>query len=85
MNSENIVFDTLPDVLIEYLYDIVVQNSEVESIRLIPMKLGSSTIQEIIIEAHGDTERRRAFGFTPVHARFKVLRNESEIPALIAA
>jgi hypothetical protein len=85
MSNRNNIIDTLPDVLMDYLRTIVKADSNIQFVRLIPMKLGYGIVQEIILEAQGNAEFRRVFGFTPVDTRLQVIRNENVMPLLVAA
>ena len=85
MGNGNNVIATLPDVLMDYLYNIVGTDSNVQFIQLVPAKLGYGIVQDIILEAKGNSEYKRVFGFTPVNVRLKVIRNENAFPLLVAA
>jgi hypothetical protein len=85
MVTANRMTDMIPEVLMDYLRDIIAADGKVRFIRLIPVKLGYGAVQEIILESESGAESRKAFGFTPVNSRFQVIRNYDTPPLLIAA
>ena len=84
MTLDGIIKNTLPSVLVEYLFKVVRERTSVYGIRLVPEKLGSGEIQDILLETADGTTMLRVFGFSPVTSELKVERSTDKITLLAA-
>ena len=78
INVESRIRGVIPDVVIDFLRGIVKKDDTLKTILLVPAKLSSTYIQEIICENEDGTNTRRAFGFDPVYAMLNVLHTNGE-------
>jgi hypothetical protein len=84
MIKKNSVMALLPEVLTDYLGEILDLDSEVKLIKLVPVRFGSGVVQEIVLQGRSGSETRRVFGFTPVNTSLVVNREENLISLLAA-
>ena len=80
MGTLNNATASIPDVLMDYLRNLIGADGSIQFIRLVPAKLGYGLVQEIILEMRGKVESRRLFGFTPIDTRLQVIHNENAMP-----
>lgn len=85
ITSNPFVESTVPQVLLNYLHELLEQKADVQKIVLTSRKLGDHAIQEICLETASGTVTRRVFGFIPVEAHLKVCVYENSIELAIAA
>jgi hypothetical protein len=69
---ENSIRDLLPEVVIDFLWEIINKDNTIQTIWLVPVKLSSNNIQEIFIKNKNGITKRRVFGFIPVDAKLTV-------------
>lgn len=84
MNMTETVLDgisknTIPGILLDYLIKVVRERTSVYGIRLMPMKLGSGEIQDILLETTDGPTTLRVFGFSPVASKLKVERATGKV------
>ena len=82
MDYDNGAIVTIPDVLINYLYDLIGADCNVLFVRLVPAELGNGLVQDIILETRDNAETRRVFGFKPINTRLQVTRGDNAAPSL---
>lgn len=75
---ENNIRDLLPDIVIEFLKEIVENDGTIQEIWLVPIKLSFNNIQEIVLKNKNGIAKRRVFGFTPVKANMIVSHKGGE-------
>ena len=76
----------IPEVLVDFLREIVEEDHSIWAITLIPARLGGGMVQEIILETTGDiTNMRRVYGFEPVEARLEITRSGEGYAFALAA
>ena len=73
MGTLNNATASIPDVLMDYLRNLIGADGSIQFIRLVPVKLGYGLVQEIILEMRGKVESRRLFGFTPIDTQLQVI------------
>ena len=84
MNTILDTHNTVPDVLLDFLYDLIDRNSAINEIKLASNILGTGEVQDIICETANGSVFYRVFGFPPVNACLKVVNYEGQ-HELIAA
>lgn len=82
---ENKLWDLLPEVIIDFLQKIILRDNTVQTIRLVPLKLSSDYIQEIVLENRDRIATQRVFGFVPVSAKLIVSHDNGKAVMQLAA
>ena len=72
MNSTIYIQDKIPNVLLDFLYGLIDNDSTISEIRLISNALGAGEVQDIICVTMSGSVFRRVFGFSPVNTNLKV-------------
>lgn len=82
---ENSIHDLLPEVVIDFLREIIVGDGTILTFMFVPVKLGFGDIQEIRCENENGIVIRRVFGFFPVSAKLRVSHDANEVIMQLAA
>lgn len=75
----------IPDVLIEFLHEVLDSDASVTTVILVPEKLGWGLVQDIILQSSCGATTRRVYGFNPVNAHLRIERTGNRCDFVPAA
>jgi len=65
---------SIPDSLAAFLKETLDEDASIESVELIPTRLGWGMVQDILLKSADGQAFRRVYGFEPIEARLLVKR-----------
>lgn len=79
------ILNMMPGALIDFLWELVMENWSTRAINLVPVNLGFGSVQDIVCETVTGVTVRRVFGFTPVSAHLDVSHKGNQLEMVLAA
>jgi hypothetical protein len=72
MNSNTYTQKIIPDILFDFLYDLIDSDSAIREVKLVSNILEFMEVQDIIFKTMNGSIFHRVFGFSPVNAHLKI-------------
>lgn len=76
--------EVIPEVLLDYLYQLVQKEDTIQEIVLKSRELGAGTVQDIFCKTISGMTVYQVFGFEPVDTRLQISMKNNQIQLAIA-